>query len=149
MCCGREEVAARPSNVAAPFEFQTSRQSAARTVGQKWFHCSLLHTLKVRCSLLALRPTVCCCSPCFSHHPHPPDYSRSALPASIYAHCFNADWTFKAALTFLVSSWSSSSGSSIKIKTEKICNLASYFFSALLICCSLNYYFSEYWTHHG
>lgn len=60
--------------------------------------------------------------------PPPPNcYSCSALPGMRYAHCFNADWTFKAALTFLVSS--------IKIKTEKIVILRCFVFLCSRCCC--------------
>lgn len=59
--------------------------------------------------------------------PPPNCYSCSALPGMRYAHCFNADWTFKAALTFLVSS--------IKIKTEKIVILRCFVFLCSRCCC--------------
>lgn len=66
----------------------------------------------------------------FTSSPPPPPpncYSCSALPGMRYAHCFNADWTFKAALTFLVSS--------IKIKTEKIVILRCFVFLCSRCCC--------------
>lgn len=83
---------------------------------------------------------------------HQPDYSCHMLlsppqtnPTPLaqrcqqkkFAHCFNADWTFKVTLTFLVSS--------IKIKTEKIVILRClFFFFGSSHAAQLVYYCSEY-----